>query len=126
MPASVLLAAAAVAAAPVSADFDGDRLPDRAYLREAGGAYELVVERGAGGSAVIHTAADARDFNFGVLEPGTYATWCGKKAARRPDRRCDEATVDLAGATLEFGTKEASQAVALWDDGRFRVVWLSD
>ena len=124
---SIALAMLATAAvAPVSADFDRDGLADRASLRAAAAGYEIIVERGAGGTAVVHAVRDPRHLYLGVVEPGTYPTWCGKIMARRTDRACHEPSVSLAGPTLEFGTEEASQAVAIWDGGRFRVVWLSD
>lgn len=121
-----LILAAVAATTPVSADFDRDGLVDGAFLREAAAGYEIVVERGAGETAVVHTAPDPRQLYLGVLAPGTYATWCGRKLARRPDRPCDEPSIRLAGPTLAFGMQEASQAVAIWDGARFRVVWLSD
>ena len=118
----VLLAAATVA--PITGDFDGDGLADRAYLREAGETHELVVERGAGGTAVVQAVTPLHLY-LDVLEPGTYETACAKGLGART-APCPERSISLARPTLQFGAGEASQAVALWDGTRFRVVWLSD
>ena len=125
-PALAAAASLAAAVSPIAGDLDGDGLADRAWLREAGSAYEIVVERGAGGVVVVHTTPDARNLYLGVADPGTYRTWCGKRMNRRSAPACTEPSVTLAGPTLAFGTEEASQAVAVWDGQRFRVVWLSD
>lgn len=124
MPVS-LVVSAALALAPVSGDFDRDGLADRAYLREAAGGYEIVVERGSGDSAVVHAVTDSAHLYIGTLAPGIYETACGKGLGPRR-APCLERSVDLDGPTLEFGTEEASQAIVLWDGARFRVVWLSD
>ena len=124
MTTSLVLMTAAALALQVSGDFDRDGLADRAHLREAGGRHELVVERGAGGTAVVQ-AVDPLYFYLGVLEPGSYATACGKGIGDA-DAPCPELSVTLESPTLEFGKEEASQAVAIWDGQRFRVVWLSD
>jgi len=60
-----------------------------------------------------------------VLGPGTCETACGKGIGSA-DTPCPERSVTLDRPTLEFGMEEASQAVAIWDGLRFRVVWLSD
>jgi hypothetical protein len=111
----------------VSGDFDRDGLEDRAYFRSDGGSHEIVVDRGArgGGTVVVAPAADPSRFYLGVLAPGTYRTACGKGFGPR-GAPCPETSVTLDAPTLEFGGREASQAVAIWDGERFRVVWLSD
>lgn len=108
----------------VSGDFDRDGLEDRAYFRELAG-HDLVVERGVGRMSVVAPVSDPSDFYLGVLAPGTYQTACGKGFGSR-DAPCPERSVTLDRPALQFGTKEASQAVAIWDGDRFRVVWLSD
>lgn len=117
-----LLAAAVVV--PITGDFDGDGLADRAYVREAGAAHELVVERGAGGAAVVQGVAPLHLY-LDVLGPGTYPTACAKGLGPRADP-CPERAVTLERPALQFGAEEASQAVAVWDGAHFRVVWLSD
>ena len=106
-------------------DFDRDGTGDRAYIRQLSGVPEIVVERGAGGIAVVAPAKDPSRFYLRVLAPGTYRTACGKGFGQR-GAPCHEPSVTLDAPTLEFGGQEASQAVAIWDGQRFRVVWLSD
>jgi hypothetical protein len=118
----VLLAGAAVT--PLTGDFDGDGLADRAYVHEANNTHELVVERGAGGTAVVQAVTPLHLY-LGVLEPGSYQTACAKGLGPRT-APCPERALALARPTLQFGTEEASQAAAVWDGARFRVVWLSD
>lgn len=118
----VMLAAAAAALAPVQGDFDQDGRSDVAAVV----GHQLVVTRGAGGPPVtVAELKDLRALHVGKLAPGEYATACAKSAGRDADP-CPRRSVRLTGDTLGFGTKEASQAAAVWTGAAFEVVWLAD
>jgi hypothetical protein len=124
--------AAAIAQAPpaVRGDFDHDGKADLAKIVHVrGDTYRLVIRRGAQGHslATIDTlkAEDLPNFFLGKAKPGRWATWCGK-GGDDGDGPCRRKFVDLRRDTLSFGTRESSEAVALWTGHRFKVVWLSD
>jgi hypothetical protein len=126
---AVLLAAATAALpAPASGDFDHDGVADVAAVVQRGDGYALVVRPGGGPAQVRVTtlkSKDLRGFYLGKAKAGVEATACAKDLGQATDL-CAVRTVTLAGDTLEFGTAEASRAVALWADGQYRVVWLAD
>lgn len=131
MPVSLFLAAVlASTPAPVRGDFDHDGKPDSAHIvRWKPGLYHLVIRRGAPGHpvAVIDTIKEEDLFNLFLTraKPGRWQTWCGK-GGDEGDGPCRRKSVQLHGDTLAYGTKESSEAVALWTGRRFEVVWLSD
>jgi hypothetical protein len=118
--------AALTAGQSLSGDFDQDGRPDTAVLVEqAPGRFALVVRRGAGPAMPIIEVAKAEEFYIRAAEEGLRATACGKGSGR-DGAPCPEREVSVPAGALVFGTQETSEAVALWDGGRFRVVWLSD
>jgi hypothetical protein len=129
MLANILAAATATLPAPVSGDFDRDGRIDVAALVATGGGYDLVVRPGdsARGQIKVMTlrSKTLSGFYLGKAKAGVEATACAKGIGRATDL-CAVRSVTLTGDTLQFGTTEASRAVALWADGQFRVVWLSD
>ena len=129
MLAILLAAATATLPAPVSGDFDRDGKTDVAALVAADGGYDLVVRPGGAGRAPMTVTAikaeNAMRMFLGKADPGVEATACGKGAGRR-DAPCPRKSVTLSGDVLDFGTREASRAVALWTGERFEVVWLED
>ena len=118
---SLLLLAAA---ASVSGDFDRDGRTDHAYVRVTDGISELVVRRANGQIVVVDRVNAHSDFYLEMMPPGDYRTECAKGLGCA--RSCATPILSVRGDALQFGTREASQAVALWQDGRFRVHWLSD
>lgn len=121
MLASLLLLASAT---PLLGDFDLDGRPDRAYLRQAGTAYELVIERADGAVSAVARVTDPETFYFEKLPAGTYKTACAKDEGKT--KACPRRSITVRSGTLQFGTTEASQAAAVWKDGRFAVYWLAD
>jgi len=105
-------------------DFDQDGREDRAFLRRAGGAYELVVQRGSGETTVLDRLDNPATLYFDVLPPGTYKTACAKGHGNAST--CKQHTIRLARPAIQFGTREASQAAVVWEDGHFQTYWLSD
>ena len=109
----------------VLGDFDHDGRMDRALLRPAGAHYELVIERADGSVFLLLERVDnPANFYFEKLAPGVYETACAKGLG--PRRPCPRLTVSATADTLQFGTPEASQAVAIWNGGEFEIDWLSD
>ena len=123
----VLAAAVAALPAPVSGDFDHDGKADVATLVEARGGYDLVVRSGdsARGQIKVMTVKSPDGFYLGKAAHGVQATACAKDLGRATDL-CALRSVTVTGDTLQFGTREASRAVAVWTDNHFRVVWLDD
>lgn len=125
----VLAAAVATLPAPVSGDFDHDGKVDVAAVVASGDGYDLVVRPGGEGRAQIRIRSlntnILNGFYLGKAVEGVQATACAKDLGRATDL-CAVKSVTLAGDTLQFGTKEASRAVALWMDNQFQVVWLED
>jgi hypothetical protein len=125
---AVLLAAATVTLpAPVSGDFDRDGVVDVATIVQRGDGYALVVRPGAAGraeaSVATFTAANAAHLYLAKAAPGVEATACAKGAG---PAACVRKSVTVTGDVLDFGTPEASRAVALWNGKAFEVVWLAD
>jgi hypothetical protein len=112
--------------APVTGDFDHDGRSDRAEIvTVSDGAYQLQVQPGAVGAKPLVVAdlqpSQLRDLFVEKASPGRVRTRC----ADVTDDKCRR-TVELAGDTLSFGTREASHAMAIWRGDRFEVVWISD
>ena len=127
---AVLAAALANAPVPISGDFDHDGRPDVAQIiRWKPGVYHLVIRRGAPGHpvSVIDTIKENDLFDLFLTreKPGRLRTWCGK-GGDTGDVPCMRRSVRLRGDTLAFGTKESSEAVAIWTGRKFEVVWISD
>ena len=131
-----MLAAVVVAAvvahipAPVRGDFDHDGRPDVAEIVPSqGGAFHLVIRLGARHHRVFVVDTlkqqELADFFLAKAKPGRWRTWCGK-GGDASDGPCRRTSVRLRGDTLDFGTKESSEAVAVWTGTRFETVWLSD
>lgn len=129
MLAIILAAATAALPAPVTGDFDHDGKADVAAVVAVGGGYDLVVRPGDSARPRVRvTTLNSKTlggFYLGKAKAGVEATACAKDLGRATDL-CAVRSVTLTGDTLQFGTAEASRAVALWADGQFRVVWLSD
>ena len=123
----VLAAAVAGLPAPVSGDFDHDGKADVAAVVEAKGGYDLVVRPGdtAREQIKVMTVKSPDGFYLGKAAQGVQATACAKGLGQATDL-CALRSVTLTGDTLQFGTTEASRAVAVWTDNHFRVVWLDD
>lgn len=121
---AVLLAMALISApAPVEGDFDRDGRTDRAeVIGGANGAHQLIVRRASGGSVVVADlkADDLPNFYLTKIAPGQVSARCAEASSA-----CRQ-TLTLSGETLSFGTREASQAVAVWRGDRFMVAWVSD
>ena len=129
MLAVLLAAATATLPAPVTGDFDRDGTVDVAAIVQGDGGYALVVRPGATGRAeakvATFTTANAARLYLTKAAPGVEATACAKGAGRA-DAPCVRKSVTLSGDVLDFGTPEASRAVALWNGKAFEVVWLED
>jgi hypothetical protein len=113
----------------VRGDFDHDEKPDLAEVVPNGqGAWRLVIRRGAAGHptpTITELSADELANFVTKAKPGRWRTWCGKGGDMEDDQPC-EPVVRLRGDTLDFGTEEASEAVAICTGKQFRIVWLSD
>lgn len=111
--------------AAVQADFDHDGRSDQAYLRASSRGIELVVALATGEVVVIDRMKSAENFYFEKVQGGEYRTACSKElgSAAAP---CKVPVVSVKGDVLQFGTREASRAVAISDKGTFQVHWLSD
>jgi hypothetical protein len=126
---AIMAAAAASLPAPVNGDFDHDGTADVAAVVATDAGYDLVVRPGAIARGQIKVTTlqskDLSGFYLGKAAAGVEATACAKGLGRAADP-CPVRSVTLAGDTLQFGTTEASRAVAVWVDGQFKVVWLDD
>jgi hypothetical protein len=131
-----MLAAVVVAAVvahmppPVRGDFDHDGRPDVAEIVPfRPGVYHLVIWLGAPHHPVFVVDTlkqeELAGFFLDKAKPGRWRTWCGK-GGDAGDGPCHRASVRLRGDTLAYGTKESSEAVAIWTGRRFEAVWLSD
>jgi hypothetical protein len=127
----ILASALSSAPAPVGGDFDHDGKADLAQIVPGKhGLYQLVIRRGAGGHPVSVIVDDLTKDQLGDLflaraKPGRWRTWCGKGGGDDSEP-CLRKSVRLRGDTLSFGTREASEAIALWIGRKFEVVWMSD
>jgi hypothetical protein len=122
--------ALAGAPAPVRGDFDHDGRPDVAELvpdRRGGAA--LVIRLGRPGHPAFVLAHVARrdlgDLFLARTKPGRWRTWCGKGGGQEGDP-CPRRAVRVRGDVLAFGTREASETVAIWTGKGFDLVLLSD
>jgi hypothetical protein len=130
---ALLLLAASAAGSPqsVRGDFDRDGKIDVAEIAPGKGqdASPLVIRSGnrAHSFYLVDTfrRADLADIYLTKMERGRWATWCGKGGGAQ-QARCKRRTITVRGDVLTYGTREASQAAALWTGRRFEVVWLSD
>ena len=127
---AVMASIAVLMPPPVHGDFDHDGRPDVAeVVSTRSGEYQLIVRHGDEArpvSVVMNlTAKQLANFYVTKAKPGRWKTWCGKGGGSNKDP-CPRTHVTLTGDTLDFGTEEASQAVALWTGKAFEVVFLSD
>jgi hypothetical protein len=124
-----LLLAATTAFAPLKGDFDHDGRPDTAQIVRAGDRYVLRVMRGAdpGKPVTVWDLGREKPLDIFVTtsRAGRFQTACGKGLGSNSDP-CPHPWVMVKAGDLAFGTKESSEAVALWNGRRFDVEWLSD
>ena len=127
-----LIMAAVVAQVPatVRGDFDHDGKQDVAEIVPGPrGVYRLIVRRGAAGHPVALVTTfkrqDLVNLYLTTAKPGRWPTWCGKGGGAIDDP-CPRRFVRLRGDTLDVGTEESTEFVALWTGRRFEVVQLSD
>ena len=126
----IMAAAIARVPAPVRGDFDHDGKPDVAEIASGPrGNYRLIVRRGAAGHPVsivtTFTRQELANLYLTKAKPGRWQTWCGKGGGNEGDP-CPRTSVQLRGDTLDFGTEESTEFVAIWTGRRFEVVQLSD
>lgn len=127
MVAALIMAAAVGLPAPIWGDFDHDGRRDRAgVVRSGRGVYSLVVWRGVDPKrpVVVDTMRDVAGFYLAKAPRGRFRTACGK--GYDLGEPCRYRTVRVTGDVLDFGTAEASEAMAFWNGRRFEVVWMSD
>ncbi len=127
---ALLAVVVAHAPAQVRGDFDHDGKPDVAeFVAGAQGSYWLVVRRGGPGHTVSLIATFTREelpnLYVTTAKPGRWSTWCGKGGGSDTEP-CPRKFVQLRGETLDFGMKESTESVAIWNGKRFEVVLLSD
>jgi len=114
----------------VSADFDGDGREDKAalMLNDGKGLRALFVFPGAGGAPIQLTAGEASNDlwnqGLGLVEPGVYATACGKGMgdAAAPCRP----KLTLRNSAVELFTYEAGGVAFFWNGRAFEREWLTD
>ncbi len=113
--------------ASVRGDFDRDGKPDIARVEKVGKTYAVVV-RSSGHRYVIEPvrASDLRSLYLDKARAGRWRTWCGKGGDIGDGVPCRTKSVRIRGDVLAFGTKESSEAVAIWTGKGFDVIWLSD
>ncbi len=116
--------------APVRADFDHDGAVDIASLEPApGGGKRLAVQWGgparAASTVEVFPPRELGDFYLTLTGPGPVTTWCGK-GGDDGEPSCTRSQITLEKNTLTYGSREASETVALWNGHAFEAVVISD
>ncbi len=117
------------------ADFNGDGLPDEAWilLRESAKGWGLFVFLGQrDGELVVHKLEEGRGdspaqrFGLGVVEPGQYETACGKGYWDCKPDEPEKLTLVLPG--LDFFAFESANSFFWWNakSNAFERTWMSD
>ncbi|MBY0582329.1 MAG: hypothetical protein K2P68_05340 [Sphingomonas sp.] len=115
---------------PVRGDFDHDGKIDVAQIVPGrANDYQLVIKSGDRAHSIYVIDKIKRDAVSNVflakMMRGRWTTWCGKGGGEEGEP-CPRRSLTIRADALTYGTKEASQAVALWTGGHFEVVWLDD
>jgi hypothetical protein len=123
----VLMAAAVGLPPPIRGDFDHDGREDRAGVMRMRSGYGLMVWRGADPRrpVLVDTIGDVVGFYLTKAPRGRFRTACAK-GYDLGEAQCRYRSVRVTGDVLDFGTREASEAMAFWNGRRFEVVWMSD
>jgi hypothetical protein len=74
---------------------------------------------------VVETMRDVAGFYLTKAAQGRWRTACGK-GYDLGEEQCRYRSVRVRGDVLDFGTREASEAMALWNGRSFQVIWISD
>lgn len=130
MIAALLMAAALGAPPPIWGDFDHDGRRDRAaFVRARNGDYKLVVWRAINPKrpVLVDAMGDSHgeDLYLTKAAHGRWRTACAKGYDLGPEQ-CRYMSVRVRGDVLDYGTKEASESLALWNGRRFEIVAISD
>jgi len=117
----------------VQADFNGDGLPDQAWILirdnpKAWGVFVFVAQRDGGYKLheVLRVDGDnePQDFGISLAQPGRYKTACGK--GYWECKKDEPETLVLRGPAINYFKYESASSVIYWTGQRFRTVAISD